>query len=155
MKRIFHFAALAIAAAFASGAWAQAAFPTRPVTLTVGFAPGGGTDTAARIIARKLSENIGQPVVVENKAGAGGNIAAQHVASAPPDGYTIHLTSVGPMSVAPAMQSNLPYDPKRDIAPITMGVVFPNVIVVHPWRSRSASRASSTTRPPASAERGT
>jgi tripartite-type tricarboxylate transporter receptor subunit TctC len=107
-------------------------FPSRPVTLTVGFAPGGGTDTAARIVAKKLSENIGQSVVVENRAGAGGNIAAQHIASAPPDGYTIHLTSVGPMTVAPAMQKNLPYDPKKDIAPITMGVMFPNVIVVHP-----------------------
>jgi tripartite-type tricarboxylate transporter receptor subunit TctC len=111
---------------------AQTGFPTHSVTLTVGFAPGGGTDTAARIVAKKLSENIGQPVVVENRAGAGGNIAAQHIATATPDGYTIHLTSVGPMSVAPAMQKDLPYDPKRDIAPITMGVVFPNVIVVHP-----------------------
>ncbi|MGZ5096461.1 MAG: Bug family tripartite tricarboxylate transporter substrate binding protein [Usitatibacter sp.] len=120
------------AAASCAGAMAQVNFPTRPVTLTVGFAPGGGTDTAARIIAKKLSENIGQPVVVENRAGAGGNIAAQHIATATPDGYTIHLTSVGPMSVAPAMQKNLPYDPKRDIAPLTMGVVFPNVIVVHP-----------------------
>ena len=107
-------------------------FPNRAVTLTVGFAPGGGTDTAARIIAQKLSDNIGQPVVVENKAGAGGNIAAQQIAMVPPDGYTIHLTSVGPMTVAPHMVKNLPYDPKRDIAPITMGVVFPNVIVVHP-----------------------
>ena len=88
-------------------------FPNRPVTLTVGFAPGGGTDTAARIIAKKLSENIGQSVVVENKAGAGGNIAAQHVATAPPDGYTIHLTSVGPMTVAPHMSKNLPYDPEE------------------------------------------
>jgi tripartite-type tricarboxylate transporter receptor subunit TctC len=87
---------------------------------------------AARIIAKKLTDNIGQSVVVENRAGAGGNIAAQHIAGAAPDGYTIHLTSVGPMSVAPAMQKNLPYDPKRDIAPITMGVMFPNVIVVHP-----------------------
>ena len=125
-------AALAIAACIALPALAQGAFPTHGVTLTVGFAPGGGTDTAARIIARKLSENIGQPVVVENRSGAGGNIAAQHIATATPDGYTIHLTSVGPMSVAPAMQKNLTYDPKRDIAPLTMGVVFPNVIVVHP-----------------------
>jgi tripartite-type tricarboxylate transporter receptor subunit TctC len=122
----------AAALAFAGAAAAQSAFPTRPVTLTVGFAPGGGTDTAARIIAKKLGDNVGQPVVVENRAGAGGNIAAQHIATAAPDGYTIHLTSVGPMSVAPAMTKNLPYDPKRDIAPITMGVVFPNVIVVHP-----------------------
>jgi tripartite-type tricarboxylate transporter receptor subunit TctC len=122
----------AAALAFAGAAAAQSAFPTRPVTLTVGFAPGGGTDTAARIIAKKLGDNVGQPVMVENRAGAGGNIAAQHIATAAPDGYTIHLTSVGPMSVAPAMTKNLPYDPKRDIAPITMGVVFPNVIVVHP-----------------------
>ena len=107
-------------------------FPTRPVTLTVGFAPGGGTDTAARIVAKKLTENIGQPVVVENKAGAGGNIAAEDIANAPPDGYKIHLTSVGPMAVAPAMTPNLRYDPRRDIAPITMGVVFPNVMIVHP-----------------------
>jgi tripartite-type tricarboxylate transporter receptor subunit TctC len=120
------------ALAFATHAAAQPGFPSHAVTLTVGFAPGGGTDTAARIIAKKLSENIGQPVIVENKAGAGGNLAAQHVATANPDGYTLHLTSVGPMSVAPHMTKDLPYDPKRDIAPITMGVVFPNVMVVHP-----------------------
>jgi tripartite-type tricarboxylate transporter receptor subunit TctC len=113
-------------------ALAAQGFPTRPVTLTVGFAPGGGTDTAARVIAKRLTDNIGQAVVVENRAGAGGNIAAQDIAQAPPDGYKIHLTSVGPMSVAPAMTKDLPYDPKRDIAPITMGVVFPNVMIVHP-----------------------
>jgi len=127
MKRIILF----LLSAFASCALHAQGFPTRSVTLTVGFAPGGGTDTAARIVAKKLSENIGQSVVVENRAGAGGNIAAQHIANAAPDGYTIHLTSVGPMSVAPAMEKNLPYDPKKDIAPITMGMVFPNVFVVH------------------------
>lgn len=119
-----------VAMAIGSVAAAQS-FPSHSVTLTVGFAPGGGTDTAARIIAQKLSENIGQSVVVENKAGAGGNIAAQHIAMAPPDGYTVHLTSVGPMTVAPHLVKDLAYDPKRDIAPITMGVVFPNVIVVY------------------------
>ena len=122
---------LATAAMTVAGAVGGQNFPNRPVTLTVGFAPAGGADTAARLIAQKLGENVGQPVVVENKAGAGGNIAAQHIATAPPDGYTIHLTSVGPMSVAPHVVKNLPYDPKRDIAPITMGVVFPNVLVVY------------------------
>jgi tripartite-type tricarboxylate transporter receptor subunit TctC len=122
------FAAIALVVA---GVAAAQPFPNRAVTLLVGFAPGGGTDTAARIVAKKLSENIGQSVVVENKAGAGGNIAAQQLALAAPDGYTIHLTSVGPMTVAPHMVKNLPYDPKRDIAPITMGVIFPNVFVVH------------------------
>ena len=124
--------AFLIATIAAGSLHAQQGFvPTHPVTLTVGFAPGGGTDTAARIVAKKITEDIGQAVVVENRAGAGGNIAAQHIATAAPDGYTIHLTSVGPMTVAPAMEKSLPYDPKKDIAPITMGVVFPNVIVVH------------------------
>ena len=125
-------ALLASLVLFAAGAAVAQPFPAKPVTLLVGFAPGGGTDTAARIVAKKLAENIGQSVIVENKAGAGGNIAAQQIALAPPDGYTIHLTSVGPMTVAPHMVKNLTYDPKRDIAPITMGVMFPNVIVVHP-----------------------
>lgn len=126
MQMIFATAAMVVA-----GAVGAQSFPGRSVTLTVGFAPGGGTDTAARIIAQKLSENIGQPVVVENKTGAGGNIAAQHIATTPSDGYTIHLTSVGPMTVAPHLVKDLTYDAKRDIAPITMGVIFPNVIVVH------------------------
>jgi len=111
---------------------AQTNFPSHTVTITVGFAPGGGTDTAARIVAKKLTENLGVSVVVENRAGAGGNIAAQLIANAPPDGYTISLSSVGPLTVAPAMQKDLAYDPKRDIAPITMGMVFPNVFVVNP-----------------------
>ena len=115
-----------------AGAAAAQFTPSRPVTMTVGFAPGGGTDTAARIIAKKLSENVGQSVVVENRAGAGGNIAAQHVATAAPDGYLLHLSSVGPLTVAPAMQKNLPYDVRRDLAPITMAAVFPNVFIVHP-----------------------
>jgi tripartite-type tricarboxylate transporter receptor subunit TctC len=132
MKRFSRLCLVAALAVVPAAALAQANFPTRPVTLTVGFAPGGGTDTAARIIAKKLSENIGQAVVVENKAGAGGNIAAQHVATAAPDGYLIHLSSVGPLTVSPHMVKNLPYDVKRDLAPITMGVVFPNVMVVHP-----------------------
>src|SRR5438105_15229406 len=123
---------LATAAMTVAGVVGGQNFPSRAVTLTVGFAPGGGADTVARLIAQKLGENVGQPVVVENKAGAGGNIAAQHIAAAPADGYTIHLTSVGPMTVAPHMVKDLPYDPKRDIAPISMGLVFPNVIVVYP-----------------------
>jgi tripartite-type tricarboxylate transporter receptor subunit TctC len=123
---------LLVLAFAASAALAQQGFPSRTVTITVGFAPGGGTDTAARIIAKKLTDNLGVPVVVENRAGAGGNIAAQHIANAAPDGYTISLSSVGPLTVSPAMYKDLAYDPKRDIAPITMGMVFPNVFVVHP-----------------------
>jgi len=128
MKRLL---AAAAALAFAASAAAQSDFPTRTVTMLVGFAPGGATDTAARIIAKKMAENIGQSVVVENKPGAGGNIAHQFVANAAPDGYTILLGSVGPLSVAPHIMKNLPYDPLKDIAPLTMAVTFPNVLVVH------------------------
>jgi tripartite-type tricarboxylate transporter receptor subunit TctC len=132
MKQTVRRLPLAVLAFAAGSALAQANFPSHPVTLTVGFAPGGGTDTAARIVAKKLTENLGQSVVVENRAGAGGNIAAQQIANAAPDGYTISLSSVGPLSVAPALYKSLPYDPKRDLAPLTMGVVFPNVFVVNP-----------------------
>ena len=129
MKRILLFAATM---AFAAVAAAQGAFPGRPVSMVVGFAPGGGTDTASRIIAKKLAENIGQSVSVENKPGAGGNIATDLVAKAVPDGSTILLGSVGSLTVAPHLVAKLPYDPFKDLAPITMAVVFPNVLVVHP-----------------------
>ena len=131
MKRMLKTTLAAAATVLASTAFADFA-PTRPVTITVGFAPGGGTDTAARIIGKKLQDNLGISVVVENRAGAGGNIAAQHIANAQPDGYTIHLTSIGPMTVAPHLMKDLPYDPKKDIAPITMAVIFANVFVVNP-----------------------
>jgi len=123
---------IAVTALFAGAAFAQAPYPSRPISMVVGFAPGGGTDTASRIIAKKLGENLGQPVVVENKAGAGGNIATDLVAKAAPDGYTILLASVGSMAITPHLPPKPPYDPLRDLAPITMAVVFPNVLVVHP-----------------------
>jgi len=125
-------ASMLTAALLASSALAQAPFPSRTVTMIVGFAPGGGTDIASRIIAKKLSENIGQSVVVENRAGAGGNIATELVARSQPDGYTLLLASVGSLSVAPHIVAKLPYDPVRDLAPVTMAVMFPNVLVVHP-----------------------
>jgi tripartite-type tricarboxylate transporter receptor subunit TctC len=123
--------AAATLAAFGCVAFAQA-WPTKPITLMVGFAAGGATDTAARIIAKRLSENLGVSVVVDNKAGAGGNIAAQATAAAPPDGYLIHLSSLGPLSVAPHLVKELPYDPQKDLTPLTMGVIFSNVLVLNP-----------------------
>ena len=122
----------AIALAVAGSALAQGSYPTRPVIMVVGFAPGGGTDAVARIVAKNLSESLGQQVLVENKAGAGGNIATDYVARAAPDGHTILLGSVGSLAVAPHVIANLPYDPLRDFAPITMAVVFANVLVVQP-----------------------
>lgn len=103
--------------------------PKKPVTLYVGFAAGGGTDTAARIIAKKLGENIGQSVIVENRPGAGGNIVHGMVANGPADGSVILLGSIGPLSIAPQLMK-LSYDPVKDLAPLTMGVAFPNVLVV-------------------------
>jgi len=125
-------ATLAIALLAATQAFAQPAFPSRPLAMVVGFAPGGGTDTVARILAKTVGEQLGQQVIVENKAGAGGNIATDFVAKSAPDGYTILLGNVGSLTVAPHLLANLPYDPLRDFAPITMAVVFANVIVVHP-----------------------
>ena len=103
--------------------------PKKAVTMLVGFAAGGAADTAARIIAKKLGENIGQSVLVDNKAGAGGNIAHQLAATGAADGSVILFGSVGPLAIAPHLMK-LPYDPVRDLAPITMGVNFPNVLVV-------------------------
>ncbi len=111
---------------------AQAAFPGRPVLLSVGFAPGGGTDITARLLAKKLAEQLGQPVNVENKPGAGGNLAAELAARATPDGHFIHLTAVGPLTVAPHITKKLGYDPRHDFTPLSMAVAFPNVLVVNP-----------------------
>ena len=115
---------------FAGPVQAQDFPPKKPVSLVVGFAAGGAADTAARLIAKKLGDNIGQTVIVDNKPGAGGNIAHQFVANASGDGATLLFGSVGPLSIAPHMMK-LGYDPVRDLSPITMGVNFPNVLVVH------------------------
>jgi len=122
---------MAIALSMASPQAAAQDFASKPITMVVGFAAGGATDTAARIIAKKLGENLGQSVLVDNRAGAGGNIAHQQVANAAPDGSIILLGSVGPLCIAPHLVAKLPYDPQRDLAPLTMGVSFPNVLVVH------------------------
>ncbi|WP_444814699.1 Bug family tripartite tricarboxylate transporter substrate binding protein [Variovorax flavidus] len=104
--------------------------PSKPVTLVVGFAPGGAADAAARLIAKKLAENIGQSVVVDNKAGAGGNIAHQQVAAAPADGSVLLFGSIGPLTIAPHVMK-VSYDPFKDLAAVSGGVNFPNVLVVH------------------------
>jgi len=121
--------ALALAGT-AAGAAAQN-FPAKAITTVVGFEPGGGTDTVARIVAKTLSEQLGQQVVVENRAGAGGNIAVDYVAKSAPDGYTLVLANVGAIAVNPHIMKTT-YDPQRDLTPITMAVVFANVLVVQP-----------------------
>lgn len=123
-------AAILLLSACITSAQAQDFPPKKPVSLVVGFAAGGAADTAARLIAKKLSENIGQSVIVDNRAGAGGNIAHAYVANGATDGSVLLFGSVGPLTIAPHLMK-LPYDPVRDLAPITMGVNFPNVLVVH------------------------
>ncbi len=105
-------------------------FPSRPVRIIVGFAPGGGTDITARILAKRLADQLRQQVVVENRSGGGGVVAMELLANSAPDGHTILLGAVGPFAVTPHMQK-VSYDVERDFAPLTMGVVFPNVVVVH------------------------
>ena len=120
-------------ASFAVPAVARAAgFPDRPIRLIVPFAPGGNADTVGRVLTPKLSEVLGQPVVVENRAGAGGNVAATAFARARPDGYSLLLGSNGPLAVNPAIQPNLGYDPLKDFAPLGLAVRTPNVLAVHP-----------------------
>jgi tripartite-type tricarboxylate transporter receptor subunit TctC len=122
------FAGLA-ALAFIGAAPAQDFPPKKAVTLMVGFAPGGAADAAARLIAKKLGENIGQTVLVENKAGAGGNIAHQLTANGPADGSMLLFGSIGPLTIAPHMMK-LPYDPFKDLAPVIITTSQPNLLVV-------------------------
>ena len=128
--RYFLRAALTLATALcALSAQAQEFPPKKTITMVVGFAAGGAADTGARIIAKKLGENIGASVVIDNRAGAGGNIAHQYTAQGPADGSLILFGSVGPLTIAQHMMK-LPYDPVKDLAPLTMGVNFSNVLVV-------------------------
>lgn len=122
--------ALAAACVWSLGVQAQDFPPKKSITMVVGFAAGGAADTAARIIAKKLGDNLGVAVVIDNRPGAGGNIAHQYTAQGPSDGSVILLGSVGPLCIAPHLMK-LPYDPVKDLSPITMGVNFPNLLVVH------------------------
>ena len=116
---------------FAASAAAAQNYPTKPITTVVGFEPGGGTDTVARIVGKTLSENLHQQIVVENKSGAGGTIAVDYVSKAAPDGYTLVLANVGAMAANPHMMS-LHYNPLTDLTPITMATIFANVLLAQP-----------------------
>jgi len=127
MRMRIGFAVIGIA--FSAAAAAQ--WPQKAVTTVVGFEPGGGTDTTSRIVGRALGEQLGQQVVTENRAGAGGTIAVGNVAKAVPDGYTIVLANVGALAVNPHIMK-LPYDPLHDLVPVSMAAIFANVLVVQP-----------------------
>lgn len=107
-------------------------FPERPLRLVVGFAPGGGADIVARLVAGKIGAQLGQTVVVENRPGATGTIAADNVARSGPDGYSLFLGSQSTMVVAPSLFPKLPFDPVKDFAPVSQMVSMPLVLVVNP-----------------------
>jgi tripartite-type tricarboxylate transporter receptor subunit TctC len=121
----------ALTAATTSPATAQT-YPNRPITLIVPFPPGGSTTIVARIIGEKMSETLGQPVVIDNRGGAGGTVGTRSAAKSPPDGYTILLSYTATMAIGPSIQLNAGYDPRKDFAPIGRIGSAPMVIVVHP-----------------------
>lgn len=107
-------------------------YPTKPVRMVIGFPPGGGTDIIGRIVAQKLAEGLGQQVIADNRGGASGQIAAELVSKASPDGYTVMMAHITAMSILPSLNPKLPYDPVRDFAPISLVGTSPNMVVVHP-----------------------
>jgi tripartite-type tricarboxylate transporter receptor subunit TctC len=124
---------LGVAGFFLTTLSAQAqAFPNKPIRLVCPFPPGGAVDIASRAIAQELSKNLGQPVTVDNKPGAGGNIGGAEVARATPDGYTIFMTTSGIQAINPALYAKMPFDPNKDLTPITALVSLNNVLVLHP-----------------------
>jgi tripartite-type tricarboxylate transporter receptor subunit TctC len=130
LRKLFVVALTAVTAMTVTAA--SAAYPEKPIRIIVPFSAGGATDMLARMLGQKLQESWGQPVVVENRAGAGGNIGADAVAKAAPDGYTLLLVAAGFMAVNPHVYSNLTYDSVRDFAPITNLVTAPLLLVTHP-----------------------
>lgn len=123
------FIALVAAMGICQGAHAQT-YPGRPLTLIVPFAPGGTVNLMGRLLANRMSEVLGQPVIVENKPGGGGSIGANFVAKAPADGYTLLLATMGQQSIQPLLTKNLPYDASKDFAPVALFSTVPNVLAV-------------------------
>lgn len=132
VTRRFAFTLVLALGAMAHGPAFAQGFPARPVTLVVPFPPGGGTDTGARILAEQLGKRWGQPVVVENKGGAAGQIGAEFVAKAKPDGYTLLLGNIGTQAINPALYPKLPYDPDTAFAPISLVAELPLAMMINP-----------------------
>jgi len=132
MRRIIHasvYAAIALAGLFSAAAQD---YPTRPITLVVPYAAGGGNDAMARIVADRMSAALGQQIVIENRGGAGGSIATRQVARAEPDGYTLGLGGTGTLAIDPTLYPNVGYDPRKDFAPIGLIATSALVVLVHP-----------------------
>src|SRR5258708_3310400 len=131
LKQVGRVACIVLPALVAATALAQGSFPSKPIRIIVGFAAGGGNDIIVRVLAPKMSEGLGQPIIVENKPGAQSIIAAEYVAKSAPDGYTLFMGPSGWMTMNPAIYSKLPYSPLRDFAQISMIGDFPLILVVN------------------------
>ena len=116
---------------FSVNLWGQDAWPSKPMRMILPFPPGGGTDILGRLIADRLAANLGQPVVTENRGGAGGNVGAEAAARSAPDGYTIVLVAPS-LAISPTLYSKLNYDPVKDLAPISLVATVPNVMITQP-----------------------
>jgi tripartite-type tricarboxylate transporter receptor subunit TctC len=130
LRFVARLACLAAASSTIAAAHAQQDFPNKPIHIIVGYAAGGGNDIIVRVVAPKLSEGLGQPIIIENRPGAQGIVSCEIVAKAAPDGTTLLMGPSGPMTMNPALYSKLPYDPLRDFAPISMIGDFPLILVV-------------------------
>ncbi|RYF13848.1 MAG: tripartite tricarboxylate transporter substrate binding protein [Comamonadaceae bacterium] len=130
-------AGAALASLLPAGAFAQAAWPAKPVRIVVPFNAGGTTDILARAVAQELGKSLGQSFVVENKAGAGGNIGADLVAKAAPDGYTFLMGTVGTQSINKWLYAKMPFDPQKDFQPVTLVAGVPNVMVVNAEKAKA------------------
>jgi tripartite-type tricarboxylate transporter receptor subunit TctC len=122
---------LALCLLFAGAAHAQS-WPVKPLRFIVPFPPGGATDVLARTIAPRLGEGLGQQVVIDNRAGAGGMIGVEVAAKSPPDGYTLVIATVGQIAINPSLYAKMPFDPMKDLAPVTLAGDIFNVLIVHP-----------------------
>ena len=131
MKNLSAALAAGILALAAAPAMAQS-YPSRPISIVIGFPPGGAIDTITRVIAPLMSESMGQPIVIENKPGAGGAIGAAYVARAKPDGHTIFMGTMGNFAIAPSLIKNLPYNVQKDFAPVTLVAASGFVLYVNP-----------------------
>src|SRR2546426_7514037 len=126
-------AALALLLATASAGEVRAQpYPSRPIRLVVPFPPGGSTAILAGPLAQKLAEGLSQPLVIDNRPGAGGSIGSEAAAKAAPDGYTLLMGQLGTLAVSPAIYKNLPYDPVKSFAPVSLMAIVPSVVVVNP-----------------------
>jgi tripartite-type tricarboxylate transporter receptor subunit TctC len=152
LKSLFWASLGASLLALQAPAAAQATWPEKPVTLVVPYSPGGPTDVVARMLAIPMGKSLGQPFVVDNRPGAGGNIGTLAGARAAPDGYTLVMSAIGPLAANRTLYRELGYDPEKDFEPISLFAVFPNVVVVSAklpgrlsnwWLMRSSARTSS------------